>query len=248
VIKAKAKPGSEVVSILAARAIDRKNDRLFFVGMAAAIAATVVIGFTWSFLRTDLAKQLHSPWVKAHAGAFIAWILLFFCQTILVAKQRIDIHRRLGIVGGILAGLMISLALGSAFAGFHGSPPRPVLDYFMLYVVVHVDIIMFATLVTAGLLHRQRPETHKRLMFLATIALLDAVTERLPLVGHVSGYASYAILDMFVVCGILYDLWSRGQVNRAYLWGGLLIFIFPPASRIIFVATVPHLIGIGRPA
>jgi len=243
-----AAPRCDTMSATTLSAIRGQNDRPFFMAMALAIAATVVFGFTWSFLRTDLARQLHSTWVKAHALTFTAWILLYLCQTILVTKQRIDIHRRLGMAGGILASVMVSLALGSAVAGFRASPPRPVLDYFMLYIVVHVDAILFGTLVTAGLLFRQTPEIHKRLMFLATIALLDAVTERLPLLGHISSYASYAILDVFVVCGILYDLLSRGQVSRAYLWGGPLIFIFPPAARIIFIVTVPHLIGIGRPA
>ena len=235
-----------MLSIPTALPVRQQNDRLFFVAMAAAIAATVVVAFTWSFFRTDLAKQLQSTWVKAHAAAFTAWILLFLCQTILVATQKIDVHRRLGVAGAVLAGLMIALGLGSAISGFLASPPRPPIEYFMLYVDVHVDIIMFGTLVTAGLLLRHRPETHKRLMFLATIALLDAVVERLPLVNRISQYAPYAILDMFVLCGILYDLVSRGRVNRAYIWGGLVIFILPPAARILFAAAVPQLIGAGR--
>ena len=110
----------------------------------------------------------------------------------------------------------------------------------LVALLSNVDIIMFGTLVTAALLLRHRPETHKRLMFLATIALLDAVFERLPLTNRVSQYAPYAILDMFVLCWILYDFVSRGRVNRAYIWGGLVIFILPPAARMIFAVTVPQ--------
>jgi hypothetical protein len=222
-----------------------QSDRLFFVGMAVAIAATVVVGFTWSFLRTDIARQLQSTWVKAHAVAFSAWILLYLCQSILVASRKIEVHRRLGIAGAVLASLMIALAAGSAISGFRASPARPLIEYVMLYVVVHVDIFMFATFVTLGLLLRGRPETHKRLMLLATIALLDAVTERLPGIAHISGYAHYVALDAFVLCGIVYDYISRGRVNPAYIWGGLIIVFFPPASRVLFATTVPHLVGAG---
>jgi hypothetical protein len=183
---------------------------------------------------------LHSTWVKAHAITFAAWILLFLGQTILVTTQKIDVHRRLGAAGSVLAGLMVALVLGSVIAGFRASPARLPIEYFMVYVGVHVDIILFGTLVTAGLLLRHKPETPKRLMLLATIALLDAVTERLPLIGHISAYAPYAILDIFVLCGILYDFLSRGRVNRGYIWGGLVIFIFPPAARMTFAVTVPQ--------
>jgi hypothetical protein len=220
------------------------TDHVFFVSMAVVIAAMVLIGFTSSFLRTDLARQLQSIWVQGHAIAFSCWILLFLTQTALVASHRTDLHRRLGIVGAILAGLMIMLALISAIGGFSKSPPRPVIDHVMLYVVVHVDMFIFTIFVTAGLLLRHRPETHKRLMFLATISLLDAVAERLPGIAHISPQAHYAIVDLFVVCGIAYDLISNRRVNPAYFWGALAIFVLPPASRVIFEMTVPHLVGI----
>jgi hypothetical protein len=233
------------MSAITSPAIGRQNDHLFFSGTAAAFAATVIVGFTWSFLRTDIAKQLQSTWVKAHMITFLAWILLYVCQNILIARQRVDLHRRLGVAGAILAGLMVALTAGRALAAFLASPQRPAIDYMMLYVVVHVDIILFGTLVAAALLLRRRPETHKRLMFLATIALMDAVVERLPLLGHISSYAPFAILDIFVLCGILHDLVSHGRVNRAY-WGGLAIFTFPPGARIAVAVIAPHLIGVGR--
>jgi hypothetical protein len=233
------------MSISADAGNGRQTDHVFFVSMAVSIAVMVLIGFTTSFLRTDLANQLHSLWVQAHALAFTCWILLFLTQTILVASQRTDLHRRLGIAGVFLAGLMIALALISAIGGFWNSPPRPFIDYVMLYGVVHVDIFMFTIFVTAGLLLRNQSETHKRIMFLATIALLDAVTERLPGIAHISPQAHYAIVDLFVVCGVVYDLVSLRRVNPAYIWGAPIIFILPPASRVIFAITVPHLVGVG---
>ena len=198
-----------------------------FVGMAAAIAATVVVGSPGAFSEPTSPGSCNPPGSEAHAVTFSAWILLYLCQSILVASRRIEVHRRLGIAGAVLASLMIALAAGSAISEFRASPARPLIEYVMLYVVVHVDIFMFATFVTLGLLLRERPETHKRLMLLATIALLDAVTERLPGIAHISGYAHYVALDAFVLCGIVYDYISRGRVNPAYIWGGLHHCLFP---------------------
>jgi hypothetical protein len=81
-------------------------------------------------------------------------------------------------------------------------------------------------------------------MFLATVSLLDAVTERLPGIAHISPQAHYLVVDLFVVAGVVYDLMSLRRVNPAYLWGALVIFIAPPASRLIFIFTVPHLVGV----
>jgi hypothetical protein len=220
------------------------TEHVFFVSMAVAIALVVAVGLTSSLLRTNLASQLTSLWVQAHAAAFTCWILLFLAQTVLVASGRSDVHRRLGVVGLVLACIMIGITLISAIGGFWKSPPRPIIDHVMLYIVVHVDMFMFAGFVTAGLLLRNRHETHKRLMFLATVALLDAVTERLPGISHISPHARYVVVDLFVIGGVAYDLMSMRRVNPAYVWGALLIFILPPASRLIFLFTVPHLVGI----
>jgi len=86
--------------------------------------------------------------------------------------------------------------------------------------------VMFATFVAAAIRYRRDPQTHKRLMLLATISILDAAVARLPL--DVLRSASWAYLpatDVFLAVAILYDILSRHTVHRAYIWGGLLLII-----------------------
>jgi hypothetical protein len=109
----------------------------------------------------------------------------------------------------------------------------------IFYTVPHVDIILFATLVTAALLLRGKSEIHKRLMFLATIALLDAVADRLPIIWRAGHKAHFLVQDMFVAAGILYDLRSRGRISPAYVWGGLLILICPPGAVFLYEYMIP---------
>jgi hypothetical protein len=228
--------------ILSDPAIRRRSDPYFFVGMALAIVATNIVGFTRAFLRTNIAEELHSVWVTAHAYAFICWILLFLAQTILVASQRRDIHRRLGVSGAALAGIMVALTIMSGIGVFLQGAPRPAIDTFMLSVVVHINMIDFTILVTAALLHRHSdPEIHKRLMLLATIT----VGVRFTFVGRLLGMhlSHYVDQDLFVLAAILYDLIARRRVNPAYIWGGLLVLIVPPAADEIFKALVPHLVA-----
>ena len=101
-------------------------------------------------------------------------------QTALVAGGRRDIHRRLGVAGAVLAAAMVVvgtiLAIWNAREGRAppGVPPLPFL------IIPLFDMLVFAPLVAAAVWYRRRPETHKRLMLLATLSLLAAAVARLP--------------------------------------------------------------------
>ena len=226
----------------------RRSDSCFFVGMALAIVLINVVMFTIAFLRTNIAEELHSTWVRAHALAFAAWVLLFLMQSILVASRRQDMHRELGIAGVYLAALMIILTIMSGIGTYALGAPRPAIDTFMLSVVVHVDMVTFTVLVTAGLLFRRLDlDIHKRLMLLATIA----VGWRSPVFGRFSGLDAmlgaklphYVDQVALVVVAILYDMISRKRVNPAYIWGGLVILVLPSAADFAFRYFVPHLVA-----
>jgi hypothetical protein len=219
-----------------------RADRLFFVGVACAIVLTAVVAFSTSLLKTDLASQLVSTWVKAHVVTFSSWILLFFTQTVLVASHRTDLHRRLGVAGVVIAGLMIAVTIEVSIEAVRQGRAVLVmstLQSLVFYTVPHVDIILFAVLAIAGLMFRGKPEIHKRLMLLATIALLDAVADRLPIIWRGGHKAHFLVQDMFVAAGITYDLVSRGRVNPAYIWGGLLILICPPGAVWLYEYFIP---------
>ena len=220
------------VSVRAEPAIGWQRDRVFFVGMAVAILATTLVAFTIGFLRTELALKLRFLWVQAHAVTFIGWLLLFFTQTVLVASRRLDFHRRLGVAGAVLASFMMLLAVMAGVDSFRANDVPLGLTSFLLFTVPHIDMIIFVPLVVAGLVYRRQPETHKRLMLLATIILLDfAVTGRLPMLWRLGPQAHFVVLDMFVFAAVAYDFMTRGRVNPAYVWGGLPILLLPPASE-----------------
>jgi hypothetical protein len=219
------------VSVRAEPATRWQSDRVFFVGMATAILVTTLVAFTTGFLRTDLGLKMRFLWVQAHAVTFVGWLLLFFTQTALVASRRLDVHRRLGVTGAVLASIMTSLAVASAVDSFRTSDVSLGLTSFLLFAVPHVDMIIFVPLVVIGLVYRRQPETHKRLMLLATISLLDAVTSRLPMLWRVGPQAHFLVQDLFVVIAVAYDLVSRGRMHPVYVWGGFAIVILPPASE-----------------
>ena len=207
-----------------------QSDRVFNIGMALAIFATAFVAVATAFVKADLGIRVLSPRVQTHAVAFVGWLLLFFTQTVLVASHRLDVHRRLGIAGAVVVSVMMSLTVLAAVESFRTSGASFGLISFVVFAVPHVDMIIFAPLVVAGLIFRRRPETHKRLMLLATISLLGETTSRLPMLWRLGPQAHFLVQDLFVLAAIAYDLASRGRVHPVYVWGGLAILILPPLA------------------
>src|SRR2546423_5145787 len=93
----------------------RRYDHLFFSGMALLIMLTVFVGFAHTYYLAGIFRaSLPSTIIHIHGAAFSCWILLLVTQTSLVSAGRVDIHRRLGIAGFLLACLMVILGVLAA--------------------------------------------------------------------------------------------------------------------------------------
>jgi len=91
------------------------------------------------------------------------------------------------------------------------------------------DVLVFAPLVAAGVYFRRRPETHKRLMLLATISLMAAPAARLPTALAAAGpFFYFGVVDLLLLSGVLYDLAMRRKVHPVYIWGGLFPIVSQP--------------------
>ena len=184
--------------------IDRWKDRAFYTGMSVAVIASVYRGFARSyFLRGQYFSTPLAPIAKLHGAVFLSWTVLLLVQTALVARRRTDIHRRLGVAGAILAGAMVVVGTAIAIISMRhnfASGNQGALSFFAIPVG---DMLVFPILVAAALAWRRQAETHKRLMLLATVSVLDAAVARWPLAimahGPVAFFAavSYTHLDVY---------------------------------------------------
>jgi hypothetical protein len=214
-----------------------RHERLFYTGMAIAIVATVFGGFARTYyLRPYFGAPGLSPLLHLHGAIFTAWVALFLSQTVLVAANRTRIHRRLGIAGAVIAALMLIVGAATAIIRAKlvdvpaGGPPP------LAFLTIPLgDILVFASLVVAGLYFRRRGDVHKRLMLLATISILPAAVARLPFafIQEVGPLAFFGLADLFIVVCLVFDLLARGRAHRATVWGGLVIIVSHPLRLMI---------------
>jgi len=204
------------------------RDRRFFTGMALAMVLTVFVGFSPTFyLRKAFAAPtisgllVLSPLLHIHGLVFTTWILLFVVQTRLVAGRRIALHRRLGYGALFLAVVMVVVGILAAVdAARRGATPPGGPPPLAFMIIPFADMVIFSTLVAAGAWFRRRSEIHRRVMLVATIAILTAAIARIPGVLAGGPLAFFALTDLFVVVGMVYDRMTRGRVHPAYWWAG----------------------------
>jgi hypothetical protein len=187
-----------------AMASSRRGDRAFFITAAAIVIAVVLWGF--GFELDDLRHYTSfTPLVQAHGALMFGWIALFFIQVVLVACRRIDWHRRLGVLGAVVAALIVVLGIPTTIVaarlGGDHLPPHASPGDFLLDAIS--DLVMFSALAASGLALRRHAATHKRLMLMANLPPLNAAIVRLVAYLHLS-VGSLALRDtlMLIFCAI----------------------------------------------
>jgi predicted outer membrane lipoprotein len=220
----------------------------FYVGMSVAAAVITLVGFAPTFyLRGYLPMRPDQPPLSAllivHGVTGTAWIALFLGQSLLVAAHRIRLHRRLGIVGGFLACALVIVGIMTAVDALRrdGGPFRLDARTWFLGVTL-TGTMLFGILVAVALAKRRSRETHRRLMLLATITLLNPALGRLVgsyLAVGLSGFLLliFLLTDVLVILAVLYDLRIRGNVHPALVRGGLAVVLVQPV--VLALGTMP---------
>jgi hypothetical protein len=218
----------------------RLFDRRFYSWAAVAVALVVFAGFAKTFyLRALFASPALSNLLALHGTVMTLWIAVFITQTRLVAGGRTDLHRRLGVFGGVLAGAMLVVGTAAAIdAGRRGFTPAPEVPPLKFIVLPLVDITLFAVLVGVALWKRRRSDVHKRLMLLATVSILTPAIARIPVPAiHDRGLPMFFGLTILgVVLCVAIDTIRNRRLHPAFGWGGGLVIASLPL-RILLAGT-----------
>lgn len=209
----------------------------FFSWATAALAVVVIAGFTRTFFLKPLFPEVQAyaapePFFIVHGIASFAWMLLLMLQANLARTARIKLHRTLGAAGAGLAVLVLVLGIYGALlaagrpGGFIGVPLPP--GRFLIFPLT--DMLLFAGFVGAAIAWRRDADTHKRLMYLGTVNLVEAAIIRLPIGFIAAGapFSSRLLSYLFIIALIVFDYRSQGRLHRVTLIGALVIVLSLP--------------------
>lgn len=206
----------------------RLYERIFYTTLPVLMTVAVVYGFSRSYyFKLAFGTPALSALFHVHGALFSSWMALLVAQTSLVAAGRTPLHRQLGVAGGVLAVAMTLIAPVVSRAAAQRTPNDPAALAFL--TVPLATVIVFPVLVGTALWWRRFPQTHKRLMLLATIELIPAGFGRMPMLFAAGPLGFLGIPDLFVVAMAVFDRMTTGRVHRATIWGGL----FLVASQVI---------------
>lgn len=173
--------------------------------------------------------------VHLHAVAMASWLILLATQASLVAAGKQHLHRRLGMVSVVLAPIIILIMIFLAF-------PLPVdSEHTVGIAVIQIKRITLFSLfyIWAFRVRRTDSESHKRLMFLATLVVIDAAVNRmrwfLPDFGIDNRMALTRFYELFLILPIvIYDFKKLGRLHRVNAIGLSLVIAFSIVGSLLW--------------
>jgi hypothetical protein len=215
--------------VTAAARTSRVVDHRYYYAVSIGLALLVFAGFARTYYLKELYGARPLPvLLHIHGAVMTLWYALFFVQVRLVATHRVALHRKLGIAGVFLAGLVAVLgttvSIGLAKRDLLADPDSNrafLLLAFQLFAIV----LDFVILVSLAIYSRRRSDYHKRFMVLAMLSVLGPALTRIPVPFVPNHDISVAILldiSCVLICVIADTLRNR-RLHPAFGWGGSLV-------------------------
>ncbi len=215
----------------------------YFFWMAALLLAVVLIGFAPTlYLRPVFDPAPIPGYLYLHGAVLTAWFVWLVVQTSLVATGRTATHRRLGVIGAVIAAAVVAAGPLATFsvvarvrsAGvdwdtdmsafpFVGVEGVPMIEFVSSVVWGNfLSIVAFALLVAAAVVLRRNTQAHKRLMLIAAFAIIIPALARIarwPVFGGEDGPLLPIAGLGLIATVVVYDLVMTRRLHMATITG-----------------------------
>jgi len=225
---------------------NKKPSFFFIIAIVGLFAA--VLGFAKTFFIPVANGNFDAPiGIHIHGAFAFAWVILFLIQTSLIHFKNYRIHQYLGILGlFIAAGISITMVPAGVFVvqrelaqGFGNSA------YSAMGVIT--SGLLFFALVLTGIINRNRPESHKRLMLLATIVVLWPAWFRFrhyfPSVPRPEIWFGLVLADSLIVIAWIWDKLKNGSIHPILKYVGTFVIIVQCLEVAMFNTPIYQKIG-----
>lgn len=232
----------------------RRGRSAFFLGLAGALTVTALVGFARSFYLQPLfdAPPLTTLLI-VHGVAATAWFATLTAQALLARRGQIGLHRTVGTWGWLVALAValsaVAIIVTTATDGVKTTSGLPESVGMFLQIG---SVSWFSGLVLLAWRNTRRPDYHKRLIAMATIAMMAPVFARISRLFRDGGpppFDSAYAASVFIAALAWHDWRTLGRLHPVTLLagGGYLAFVavrMPIARSEVWNQTiVPVLIG-----
>ncbi|GAA4647626.1 hypothetical protein GCM10023115_55880 [Pontixanthobacter gangjinensis] len=193
-----------------------KSGESFYRKMAWVLMAIVIAGFGSAQLTSTNFAPDFTPLLAVHAFVFITWYALLIIQPSLIAAGKWDLHKRIGLFSIGLTLLMVVLG----YLLVRTSIARPDFsiagkDALGSAIFPFTDIVNFVIIYALALYYRADGQTHKRLMILSGVMMIDPAAARLVLsLGGSPPLIAGLELALFAAF-FIHDFRTRGRPHWA---------------------------------
>jgi len=221
--------------------VSARRHPAFFPAMSALLIVFVFLGFAPTYYLRPVSAGPIPAYLHVHGAAMTAWFLLLLVQTALIATRRRAVHRRLGIAGAFVAVVIVVLnPLVVVWSVPHLMAENNSTELTALIVIADLLLVgIFAVLVGLAIRWRLYPETHSRMLVLASIAVSGPALGRLSLSlagTPLPGISALMVLPLVVV---VHDRVLMKWAHPASAWGATAIV----GSTVIAVAVANTVVG-----
>jgi len=162
------------------------HSRWFYSAASLGLLVLVLIGFQLFYLHgTAFPGRPITPPIRTliifHGCLMTAWMLLAVGQPLLIGTRRKHLHRKLGVLGVVLAACIVLVGVRVGIESARVKPPGLRLwglDAIEFMAVPVFTMLIFGLCVLIGVMNRRRPQVHRPMMLMASISLVGAALGR----------------------------------------------------------------------
>ena len=185
--------------------------------MSLLIVAIIVYGFSFTVDKNLIHPAVPRPLLLYfHAAVFSFWLVFLLLQSTLVRARKVHLHRLIGWFGVALGTAIPIVGVSTAIVmGRFNSRVLHQSNVEADLIIPLFDMLCFTTAFALAVVWRKKPESHRRLILVATCALTAAAFGRFPefLLPPVLFYSG---VDILILLGAVRDWIVNRSIHPVY--------------------------------
>jgi hypothetical protein len=194
----------------------------FFYYFSGVLLITVVLAFSMNILLKNYHLNSSMILIIIHGISMLLWYFILFWQSRQVRVSNIKAHKQLGLMTIFLAITIVVSGIMIAISNYKGE--REALTLFGNFS----GMFVFGVLYVFALRFRHKSDIHKRLMIVASIAMLSPALVRILRIFDINDFVTLPFWLLYIAVLPIYDYRKLKKVQKATLLatGFLLMILF----------------------